>query len=383
MEIYIPVKCKHIKKSMPLTWDLLTHGTSEELKEIINEYRIIYSNKLKRYLDNLCEGVCVPQMVGTADNITYSSDIDINLTFSHNIQENLEQINKIFSSVNTFHEKFFKNNYSDLFDINIYGTTFDLKKCDKHNDDACLNDLVSLKNQRLWSFSRLVQVFREHGIVLTNLPEDYKEMSSFFEEYKDTLRMLESSHLSKLKVYIELLQKYYNAIKKSNFVRAATVFSLSKYFENETYRSVGAYLHIVVGRNDLAPVLYRDSAMDNLGFAIENLLKSNECVEVSFEWKMLRVAKYLDRIIHAIVLSNPSYRAILSNLHQMSQSLNSARKTNDASNLSMKIKDFMDALSNLNGVSKINIQVLKEPSGNTEEMKIIVLLLNFVIGMYW
>ena len=373
MEIYIPVKCKDKdkEKSMPLTWDLLTHGKSEELKEIINEYRIIYSNKLKRYLDNQCKGFCVPQMVGTADNITYSSDIDINLTFSEKIQENLEQINKIFSSVNTFHERFFKNNYSDLFDINIYGTTFDVKKCDKQND-ACLNDLVSLKNQRWWSFSRLVQVFREHGIVLTNLPKEYERMSSFFEEYKDTLRMLESSHLSKLKVYIELLQKYYNATKNSNFVRAATVFSLSKYFENETYRSVGAYLHIVVGRTDLAPVLYKDSAMDNLGFAIENLLKSNECVEVSFEWKMLRVAKYLDRIIHAIVLSKvlskPVYEERLLNLHNMAQSLNLARKRNDASNLSINIKRFMDALSklnelnklnNLNGVSNINIQVLK------------------------
>ena len=382
MEFYIPIRCKDSNKYlMELEWDLLVHGASPELKDIINDFRIIYSNKLRAHLNETCKDLCTPKAVGTVDNISYLSDIDINLNFSSKIQDNLKEINQVFNTIHNFHKKYFKRDYSDLFDINIYGSHFDSDKCN-NNNNICLNELASLKNQRLMSFSRLAQIFKEHGIIFNDPPIEFYEMNNFLEKYKDTFHMIEDSKMNKLQYYINNLEKYYILIKEKNFKKAATVFSLLKYFENETYRSVGAYLHIVVGLKDLPPVLYMDSAIDNLGFAVDNIVKRNDCVDIDFTWKMLRVAKYVERIIDAIQLSKVQNAPDLSKLKTLSQSLNTARKENNLINITTKLEEFMSLLNKLTiQLPDINIKSNSKTLG-PKELRMILMLLRLVIDIY-
>lgn len=179
MEIHIPVKCKNNTTYVgPLTWDILIHNSSPELQNMMNEFRLLYVKKLKEYLHETCGDLCTPQAVGTVDNITYVSDIDINLNFSSKIEDNLHEIIQIYSSIETFHRKYFTQDYPELFDINIYGSHFDIDRCSTANN-SCINTLVSLKAQRLMSFSRLAQVFEEHGLAFRNPPDALSRVNAF------------------------------------------------------------------------------------------------------------------------------------------------------------------------------------------------------------
>jgi hypothetical protein len=338
---------------------------------MMNEFRLLYVTKLKKFLSERCGDLCTPQAVGTVDNIKYVSDIDINLNFSSKIEENLQEITKIYSSIQTFHHKYFTQDYSKLFDVD---------RCSESNIQ-CINTLVALKSQRLMSFSRLSQVSQKHGLFFLNPPDSLSRINAFFLLYNNTFEMINSSKTKKLKFYSKYLEEFYSVNKSSNFKNAATLFSLSKMFETDTYRSVGAYLHIVVGIKNLPTVLYMDSIIDNLGFAIENVLKSDDCLDIQFAWKMLRVAKYLERIIDAVELSKVDLDLDLHKLKEITKFLNMSRKENSSKELLDHITNFISELEIISRKST-NLHIKNTKYISKDELNIIQYILNFVIYIY-
>ena len=103
--------------------------------------------------------------------------------------------------------------------------------------------------------------------------------------------------------------------------------------------------------------------IDNLGFAVDNLLKNNDCaIKIPLEWKMLRVAKYLQRMVDALLLakinnpimgvshnndaSEPKSKKCLEEIYDLCGELNKIRKQGNYSvvAVSKKFKVVMDKI---------------------------------------
>lgn len=311
MDIYINIICENREVNTELTWDLLTVGGSLELKETLNNLRMVYVKELKDHINSKCgDNLCYPEEVGTTQQ-TYASDVDINLNFNgKTVQHDLLQISNIYNTINKYHYKRFNSSYTELFDINIYGTHFDTSMYSSTKDEHI--DLKLLSNNEE---QRLFSLYRVSKLCLWNT-------SPLLVKCRDFFRGM-SSDLSK-NSYIHYLTLFFNS---RNIDEAAKLFSMSKYYENDTYYSVGAYLHIVGGRKDLPHNLYKDSMMDNLGFAVEKLQKKYKCyVKYPIEHRMMGVAKYLARILDAHQLITKKHNKALANA---CESLNKQRKSGD------------------------------------------------------
>lgn len=308
MDIYIDIECNKRKTVKKLEWEILLYGGSLELKRTLNTFRVTYVKELKDHINSTCgNGVCTPREVGTVSK-THISDVDINLNFDgKSVKEGLNMISRVYDAINKYHYSRFHTSYSVLFDINIYGSNFDesaYTECGK-NDMACFKAVVNDERQRLFSMLRLAEHCTHKRFIGAR---------AFHREMADEISG---------KSYTSSLERFY---KSDNIKTALHLFSLSKLFEKDVYYSIGAFLHIVGGRKDLPPTLYADSIMDNLGFAVEALQYKPECIKYPLAMAMMRVAKYLSRIIDAYELSTGKKKQI----KRACDALNKQRKEGSA-----------------------------------------------------
>eukprot|EP00798_Chlamydomonas_sp_ICE-L_P032595 gene32595-biopygen11954 len=96
--------------------------------------------------------------VGTV-NVNYSSDIDVNLNFNGEILHNdLDRIVLIFKSIKDYHYQRFKRNFTDMFDINIYGSHFGMlnnPKSAKSKEEIYL--ISNDPQQRLFAMDKVLK----------------------------------------------------------------------------------------------------------------------------------------------------------------------------------------------------------------------------------
>lgn len=272
------------------SWDIVVHAYSIEAKAIINAFRLSYAALFREHLKALCGTECAVVAVGTVDNITAESDIDLNIQLSDGVLK--LDIVRLYAEIHRFHSRHFVQPYTDLFDMNIYGTDFRMRAC----KTGCYDFVAKMRSQRYWSFLRLVQL----NIGVSLMPKDIVRSVRHMVIALPTIKPEEH--------YVEYLYRYLEIKLQNRTVdeQSAAAFSLTKYFERDTYRSVGAYLHIVYNDRRLPSILYIDSMVDNLGFAVESLTKKIQCIKIPLEWRMLRVAKYVMRMIDAIMLATPA-----------------------------------------------------------------------------
>ena len=115
-------------------------------------------------------------------------------------------------------------------------------------------------------------------------------------------------------------------------------YSICKLFEKDSYRTSGAVLHIVY-KNKLSKLLYYDSVYDNLGF-IFNIVKNVKKCDIN---TMLKVAKYLERIIDAVQLIR--YDTKMSKFKDDLKFLNESRKMEvKPTNLKSVVDEMYDQL---------------------------------------
>lgn len=216
----------------------------------------------------------------------------------------------------------------NLFDINIYGTQFELDKCTK---DAC-NGIKSDYSQHQWAFIRVIELLEKEqykNYLSNKLPSLYKTTINKYKSLEINDDKIKNS--DKTKIYKEKLIEYYKTLKLSNINKTIEAFSLVKFYENETYRSIGAYLHIVQGLKNLDPSLYFDSVLDNYGFLLDNLFKENDCTTLEPIIKLGRVAKYFERILDALKLGK-FIRNDIDAIKKICSYINKKRKTNEVTN---------------------------------------------------
>lgn len=321
MNIIINTTCKKYKKNN-LTWDLVPYAQNEDVKKLLNIFRLEYVKILQKHIENNCKHTCEPILVGTTQNINYNSDIDININFNGKIKNNLDKIIEIYEQTYIFHSNIFNNNnYTEMFDINIYGTNFDIHNtCSK--DTKCLKIIEEDQMQRIFAKGRL-------------------ENTEFINKIKT----------NKSNSYQKFIKIYWEAGK--NTKKAIYAFSMAKIFENDTYWSVGAYLHVVVGMKNLPKKLLLDSMYDNLGILVENILKENHpCAKGSKTMKIMKIAKYLERILDA------SQDKKHNHLLELSKKINILRKK--SIHVSENNKDIQELRKILNILKKDNINQMAE-----------------------
>ena len=249
----------------PFKWDyVLLYGTPEQ-KTAFNRFRIKYI----RYLfDKVClelDDPCKDNLVGTYPS-SAKSDIDYNI--SGKISEKIRRIAER-------HMELFDDSLDELFDINLYGTSFDAEIARQANFPIVDSQFVHAW-LRVAKWDRGIEMSREH-------------------------RELTEKAL-KLRVrgnYVKNLKLYLMASDTIEFSDLVTLYSEAKYFEKEAYHSLGAILHIVNGVKKMPREYFIQSAYDNFGFALE-VLKVKKCSILDFDARLDKLAKYIYRICNAL-----------------------------------------------------------------------------------
>jgi len=384
------VKVVSDKKYIKLTWENLNGLGTDEQKIAINAFRLNYVKDLKKHIEGtnqtkiICcvntascpiDSSCKLEGVGTTENISAASDIDMNFYFTFtptNIDEIINNIRSLYDKINTFHYNKFTTPYEDLFDMHFYATNLYSKECNNSkckinncSKDTCvINNNYDTNKQRRWAFYRAAEIIQNN--TLENLINLYNETHPFRKLYNDTLKVIKEQEQSKRTnntLQNSMSKKYVNSVAESyknlNLKIDINSFSRAKIYERETYRSVGAFLHIVAKKTDLKYNLYIDSMLDNYGFILENLYHEPSCFKLDIQIKLLRVAKYLERMCDAIILyftdiynlNSNSFKLVkplydeVNELRKVSNIINSNRKnnkdsTNELNNLSYLLKNF-------------------------------------------
>jgi hypothetical protein len=341
-DILIELKCMNIVYGyknllIHLTWENLFYLGTDEQRRMFNSFRLEYVKLLKKHL-NCVDSNCDLIEIGTSTNISYVSDIDMNISLNFkttSLDKVLDRITYILTETHKYHFKHFNDSMDIMFDINIYASEFKINK-----------KIISNQDQHIWAFIRIIELCEKNTsytkiarkFIKKIIPDLYDKT---LEKYNDILQK-KTNYINSLTIY------YKNSVNDPNNIeKLIEDFSQSKFYEKETYRSVGAYLHIVGGKTDLDISLYYDSILDNYGFLIDNLLHNTECSKIDLTVKLLRVAKYFDRICQAMQF---------------------AKKNNEKID---KFKNICLILNNLRKQLMNNPEVVKEIKNKLFELKIL------------
>jgi hypothetical protein len=345
------IKCNDViiidsKNYIKLTWENLNGLGTNEQKIAINAFRLKYVTNLKAHIEGsnstnnatkitCCinsesckiDQSCRLEGVGTTENISAASDIDMNFYFKFtptNATEIIENIRLLYEKINKFHYSKFITPFEDLFDMNIYATNLYSKECNtlkctikNCSKDMCKINKYDTNTQRKWAFYRAAEVIQNNQLNISSI--DNIQFQNLYTNTLAFINDIKNSHKTTYNtsnIYINSVIKSYNSLKNNNTIIDINSFSKAKVYERETYRSAGAFLHIVAKRKDLDHNLYIDSILDNYGFLLENLYHKPSCFKLDIQIKLLRVAKYLERMCDAIIL----YFTDIYNLNSSTQS---------------------------------------------------------------
>lgn len=306
----------HVK----LRWELLVlFGTRAQLTSY-DKFRVEFvDGLLKEHCSPLLD--CATEIIGSRSP---KSNIDINMTC-------VDHMEQVLNGILMAHEKAFPGaSMEEVFDVNIYGSVFHYldSRCSIAGATTCYPRYEIGYKQRMWSFLRIVEYCEklskvERDTLMKSWPQPYKVL------YARTKGLNNRIKRRREKSYITAITKYLRELKKQHPDphRIAEKFSMSKVFENDTYRSVGAVLHIVEDKkNMLASSLY-DSAYDNMGFIFQVMLKKSLCGQGSIFVKHIKIAKYITRVYDAVSQINAgNVSSTFKRLNDHAEKVNAMRK---------------------------------------------------------
>lgn len=215
-----------------------------------------------------------------------------------------------------------------MFDFNVYASVFRyLKdKCEIDRVAACYPRYELGMRQRMWSFLRIVEFVSVLGpakkkAVMAGWSQEHRRL------YAETKHLYDQLRRRKLPSYGRAIRRFFDELDKKpqDPHKLAEAFSFSKFLERETYRSVGAVLHIAERHGTMPKSAYYDSIYDNLGFVFEIMLAPALCVQDLFYAKVVKTAKYIERILDALKRVQ-ALDARLLEVESVAQKINQDRK---------------------------------------------------------
>lgn len=277
-----------------LQWHLVTFFADSRQLKALDAFRKHYVQGLIRHHCQQAKQ-CFASYVGSN---TSKSDIDINLS--------CPTVEDVIHNILRDHLQRFEDGLDTMFDSNLYGSVFHYltKTCNIdsiHRMKSCYPRHKSTYKQRVWSFLRFVQALQKEStlsqsLILRSMPLPYQKLA------KDSRKLMRSMQRKRGQVwYSKYLRLYMNITRRADHdpELVAERFSRCKYFENDAYYTVGAVLHIVEGATDLDKNTLYDSIYDNLGFAVEVILKHGICHSMLTSVKVMKACKYIARICDA------------------------------------------------------------------------------------
>lgn len=382
-------------------WEtILAFGTPLQ-KKYFNDFRRKYIsfliNSHCKDTNNLLER-CKYSIIGTPAT-SPESDMDFDLDG--------DNIANVIENIQVLHNEYFKDGLDVMFDVNLYGSVFDFD-IEQHNNPS--SEMIKLQNT--WSWIRTADCIREmknikFDNIFTNTLDDFHR-----EIFNDALNQSAMLHLENDENFLPKLSKqssdtFINALTKTlssapntpkqityskrlddyqysrknsgslntprssvssfgdeieygnMFEQVVELFSKAKYFENETYRSLGAVLDIVQRRDNLHEAYYVHSIFDNFGFVVENLVQKKLC-KTSLEKRLQKVSKYVSRICKALQKTSFYKRKneptkIIDNLLSICEQLNNARrKENNERETDILTKNFKNLVLSYANISSMN-----------------------------
>ena len=347
------------KVRLLFTWEnILTFGTPQQQK-YFNIFRHAYISFL---LNSVCitENYCKYATIGTPAT-SPQSDMDFDLSGSG--------ISDIIKKISDIHMNYFTQSLDILFDVNLYGTVFNFEPYETLTEFPNKKDN---ERQKMWSFVRFVESVtmlkdeRFFGFFEKLSIKDKKTFNYALHCVKNNfqnnntnnnsqtnIKMLPKlSSVKSLDLYADNLGRYFKSAENNtadNFSNVMEMFSKTKFYENETYRTLGSVLHIVQKkRNLLIKDFYLHSVYDNFGFVAENLLHHKLCGNL-FEPSVYKISKYIARICDALFLYDENVYENdhgIKDLFAASNKLNEARRSNNSNTRKLK-EAYYEFLDNL------------------------------------
>lgn len=330
--------CDYIpsKPYIPFDWDNIRASKNETLKETLNDFRKIY---IKTLILQTCnnEAHCELVPVGSYPN-SVTSDADFNIATG--------DIIKIMDKITQNHHRVFTTTLASTFDMNVYGSISDIflsynTHCSLENICSSM-DKTTIYQQHIWAFMKVPEYITTNKLhVLKYFSPTHLEL---FHRGQEQIAHLKLAHQENpFELHKRYLNKYLDDTTKldpkdpnynSRLNKLANIFSLAKYYERETYNSVGAVLHIVNKVTYLSRNLWLDSVYDNFGFIVELMLTEGQVCGGSINAVIMKTAKYIDRICSALLhlhTANEFIKAITT-IQQLASNINTARKQNKSLN---------------------------------------------------
>lgn len=308
---------KNNKRFAPFTWEYVLEWASSSQQQAFNKFRNDYVKHI--VIDYSTTNKCIPEPVGSKPT-SARSDIDFNMFCTD------KSVVEVIHDINEAHYKWFVEPLEVMFDVNLYGTvaTFFKTKLCKFEQCSPMPRLT-IHSQHVWAFQRTAEMIYMYApSLIAMLSTTHQGLyDECIAQYKK-LNMDRSHHKT---MYLRNLAKYLK-MENDNHVSASKIahqYGLAKYYERETYRSVGALLHIVEKMKQLPPTMLHDSIYDNFGFILEILFESSNHCKKDKGPRIMKCCKYISRICNALMLMNPDNIEIQS-LHLISKSIDKKRK---------------------------------------------------------
>jgi hypothetical protein len=301
-------------RHVPFTWENVRLFASREQKAAFNRFRIAYIDALiTRYC---ARHGCGPDVVGSPPT-SAMSNADFNITGDTTTTSSTKRgdapIVAAIRGIERHHARNFADGLDVVFDVNLYGTS-----------DTIFDGVRKLRpkalqfSQRVWASMRIHEFLTPDEAAAALSQADRKVYAAC------GARAASEKREERREGYLGHLNDYFAARDVETPERLADLFSTAKFHERETYRSIGAYLHIVrrkpVAEMDLS--LRLDSAYDNFGFVLETM-RGDRCSSVAY--RVARASKYVSRMCAALL--SPRSRTAAATLKNVCDALNERRKT--------------------------------------------------------
>lgn len=338
-------------------WECVVLFATKKQIEKFNMFRQRYVTHLMK---SFCNESCKFIRIGS---ISQRSDIDFNV----DAENSADVIHDIF----TLHHKHFSDSLDDVFDMNLYGSVL-LHRFNEDSDNA-----TQVQSQHEWAFLRFVEIINELNVEKAKLVVESLN-SHDTELYFKTMKRMKNlrSQFQGTKEYVNYSRFLKEYRRNPHSKDAYEKFSQSKYFERESYRSVGAYLHIVEKAKDISIAMCRDSVYDNLGFIAELTVGTFLCNLGTYTHRLLRIPKYISRALRALVILRK--RAKVSNtrdkelqrLLKLCDDLDHKRRTMvHTHEMEKDVYNLLKAMSGIKGRKQIHtfIEELESNTNNSRE----------------
>lgn len=263
-------------------WECIILFATQEQIDVFDDLRQQYVNYL--LVESCSEKYkCDMQIFKRIGSKAQKSDIDYNIESQYSYE--------IIKRIMNIHQKYFKDNLSDIFDLNFYGSIINYE----------FTNPVEDYRQTIWSYLRFVEIIEKLSndkriSVLNSLSLKDKKL---YNDTKTKLEQLEHEYKNTdlHKNYATSIQKYHEGNKSQE---AYDLFSTSKFFERESYRSVGAFLFVVNNSKKLTVQMLIDCVYDNIGFIAEITVGVTICNVGKYIYRIVRIPKYIARCLEAI-----------------------------------------------------------------------------------